>query len=345
MAISKITTENFTVFNKIEMDFSNGINVFIGENGTGKTHILKIIYWACESEREEQEALRESNDDIQYLGNIKARRRPPQKLIQCFYPCKSESLMRIKSATRRINFTPDDKQKNDDFESCDQSTNNEWKAGSKGTIPAIFIPAKEMLTHAGIEKDFMQRNLPFDITLIDILYKAGVSTIKNLPEEKLVILDKIASIIGGKVLCMNDRYYTEKPDGTLIDFAAEAEGFKKLGLIYRLIETGHLEKDSVLIWDEPEANLNPKLIPELVDIILTLEQMGVQMFFATHDYFFAKFLEVRKKRDNKVIYHALNKEGDEVTCESQSDFSLLENNSILRQFIDLYKEEVMKVME
>lgn len=40
MALKKIYLENFTVFDKMEIEFCEGINVFIGENGTGKTHIM-----------------------------------------------------------------------------------------------------------------------------------------------------------------------------------------------------------------------------------------------------------------------------------------------------------------
>ncbi|MGV8984286.1 AAA family ATPase, partial [Clostridium sp.] len=38
MSIAKVYLENFTVFEEEEIAFSNGINVIIGENGTGKTH-------------------------------------------------------------------------------------------------------------------------------------------------------------------------------------------------------------------------------------------------------------------------------------------------------------------
>ena len=49
MNISGIKLENFTVFKDVELKFDKGINVFIGENGTGKTHILKVLYSACQS--------------------------------------------------------------------------------------------------------------------------------------------------------------------------------------------------------------------------------------------------------------------------------------------------------
>ena len=45
--LTKVIFENFTVFKSLKMDFSPGINIFIGENGTGKTHIMKTLYSAC----------------------------------------------------------------------------------------------------------------------------------------------------------------------------------------------------------------------------------------------------------------------------------------------------------
>ena len=36
--------QNFTVFAAAEFDFVPGVNVFVGENGTGKTHVMKALY-------------------------------------------------------------------------------------------------------------------------------------------------------------------------------------------------------------------------------------------------------------------------------------------------------------
>ena len=35
---------NFTAFAAAEFDFVPGVNVFVGENGTGKTHVMKALY-------------------------------------------------------------------------------------------------------------------------------------------------------------------------------------------------------------------------------------------------------------------------------------------------------------
>ena len=48
MAIKRLTLERFTAFEKLDLSLSPGINVFLGANGTGKTHLMKTIYAACD---------------------------------------------------------------------------------------------------------------------------------------------------------------------------------------------------------------------------------------------------------------------------------------------------------
>ena len=42
--IKHLKLRNFTVFKEADLKFSPGLNVIIGENGTGKTHLLKMCY-------------------------------------------------------------------------------------------------------------------------------------------------------------------------------------------------------------------------------------------------------------------------------------------------------------
>jgi len=344
MAINSVSLENFTVFEKINIEFCPGINVFIGENGTGKTHLLKVLYAWCESETHDIPDV-ELNSIYEFWNKLFS-------YLQITHPQKfMRDLHVIDPDKKHLNISVDTRDGSyyvsiilTETDTDDTIFHMRGDVSNKNALPSIFIPAKDMLTHSGIEKDFTKRNLPFDTTLIDILNNAGVSTLKELDAEMTAVLNTIAKVIGGKVVYSNNKYFIYREGIGHVEFALEAEGYKKLGLIYRLIETGEIKKGSILFWDEPEANLNPKLIPHLVDIILELEQAGVQMFFATHDYFFAKFLEVRKKKNTSALYHALHKEGNSVLCESNKDFELLENNSIIAQSIALYKEEVEKVM-
>lgn len=51
MPLTRIAAENFTVFEDITIPFSRGLNVLVGENGMGKTHIMKLAYAACQASK------------------------------------------------------------------------------------------------------------------------------------------------------------------------------------------------------------------------------------------------------------------------------------------------------
>ena len=72
-----------------------------------------------------------------------------------------------------------------------------------------------------------------------------------------------------------------------------------------------------------------------------LESEGVQIFVSTHDYFLAKYIEVKKKKDTSIQYIALYKNEDKnVQCEIAQQFDLLEHNAIMETFRQLYREEI-----
>ena len=48
MTLTRVRLEHFTAFKKLDLELSPGINVIVGENGTGKTHLMKVCYAACD---------------------------------------------------------------------------------------------------------------------------------------------------------------------------------------------------------------------------------------------------------------------------------------------------------
>ena len=46
-AISRLELRSFTQFSELDIDFAPKINIIVGENGTGKTHLLKAAYALC----------------------------------------------------------------------------------------------------------------------------------------------------------------------------------------------------------------------------------------------------------------------------------------------------------
>lgn len=57
MTLTRIKLERFTAFETLDVRFSPGVNLFIGANGTGKTHVLKAAYAACDVSKRPDDTL------------------------------------------------------------------------------------------------------------------------------------------------------------------------------------------------------------------------------------------------------------------------------------------------
>ena len=200
-----------------------------------------------------------------------------------------------------------------------------------------------MLSHSGLENDYAKRVLPFDKTQIDILNDLKISRLREQTEHSKSLKNKLSSIFGGKVLYRDGGYFIEK-DNCLVNIALEAEGYKKLAVIYRALDTGYLQPGSIMFWDEPEANLNPKLIPIVVDVLMELARNGVQIFLATHEYNLMKYFNVKKKADDQVTFISLYKTVNGVSSETEDDYNLLEHNPIVEANIKLLEDDIEGVL-
>ena len=133
----------------------------------------------------------------------------------------------------------------------------------------------------------------FEEVYADILHRAFRPRLRKLESiDRKTILANLTKIIGGKVRYENEEFMLDTREGE-IEFTLLAEGLRKLGLIYLLIQNGTLARSSVLFWDEPETNLNPKLYQPVIETLLTLQRNGVQIFLATHDYVILKELDLQ----------------------------------------------------
>jgi hypothetical protein len=98
--------------------------------------------------------------------------------------------------------------------------------------------------------------------------------------------------------------------------------------LWKLLRNGLLESGSILFWDEPEASINPELIPTLVDILLELQKGGVQIFIATHSYDVARWFELNKKAENSLRYFNLRKTDSGIAADVSDDYVSLSNSLI-----------------
>lgn len=294
MAISNVKCEKFLIFKNIDINFSKGINVIIGENGSGKTQLLKIMY----SMQEDEKSRSLTENRFKEYFNVS---------IEDFNP--KGVLVKKDDAT------------------------------------SVFIPAKDMLTHSKglINMAAKHSNdMPFNKCLLDIIVKSGNWKLNSVPSEYLKLLSIIENIIDGKVLIEDDTFYIEKSNGLKVNFELEAEGFKKIALIWQLIITDNINNGSVLFWDEPEANLNPKIFKLVAEILVELSRLGTQIFIATHNYNLATYIDLLIKDSDDISYISLYKDNDEIKSEISNKFSLLKNNPIRDANINLYDDNIMK---
>lgn len=338
MIIKKIKLENYTVFDNLQIEFSPGINILIGENGTGKTHILKVLYSACQS----------VSKKISFTHKLVSTMLPDDYKLSRLITRKQgrdNGSIRIAagetdvSAERILTASFSKKTKRWDGTVTGEDG---WEESFAG-VSSVFIPAKEILSNsynlnAAVEKD----NVRFDDTYLDIINAAKIDiSVSRNNSTKDVMLETIERITHGTVVydSNRDEFYL-RSGNSKHEFNLVAEGIRKMALLWQLVKNGTLEKGSVLFWDEPEANINPAYISTIVEILLALEKKGVQIFISTHDYMLASYFAVKKTAESRIIFHSFYRENDNagIMYKSYERFSDISNNPIINAFDKLLNE-------
>ena len=332
--ITRFKAENFTVFTDFDMEFSPGINIIIGENGTGKTHLMKAIYSACSV----------IDDKIYTPLNL--------KVTGVFMPNTIGRLVHRSVGRKKGGFTVYRRNENElkdrsisiSISTLNTTTikQNQWK--DKNGIDATFIPVKDMLVNApGFRSLFSKRELAFEEVYMDIIDKALLPIAKGkLSADRERLLKHLQKAIDGKVINDNETFYLSNKSGKL-EFSLLAEGYRKLGLLYRLIQNESLVRGSILFWDEPEANLNPKLSESVVNILLELQRMGVQIFISTHDYVLLRELELATKAEDNIMYHILYRdENKNIKHNSARDLNSIQPNVIDETYASILDRKIQQ---
>ena len=90
--------------------------------------------------------------------------------------------------------------------------------------------------------------------------------------------------------------------------------------------------------------MNPEFLSITADSLLALSRLGVQVIFSTHSYMLAKYVELKKNQEDKVLFHSFYHENGLVHCETTRNFKDLKHNSIMDAFEvlmdEIYKDQV-----
>lgn len=297
--LKSLHVENLTVFPDAKFTFGKNLNIIIGENGSGKSHILKAAYCAIAVSAQGAKDATSEGPTKAFLETSIA-----EKLINVFKPDELGRLARRRPGATacRISYAFSPSKLDLDFTF---STRSKKEVGI-ARLPAdwiekrpVFMPTRELLTISpGFVSLYETTHLSFEETWRDTCVLLGAPLAKGPREKKIKeLLAPIETAMGGTVeLDKAGRFFLKVAAGNM-EMHLVAEGLRKLATIARLIATGSLLDKGYLFWDEPESNLNPRLIKTVAKTILQIAASGIQVFIATHSLFLLRELHVLQKQE------------------------------------------------
>lgn len=338
MTVTRMKLSRFTAFEELDFEPSPGVNLLVGANETGKTHLMKAAYAACDVSKPASE-----------IGFVK-------KLVRVFLPWNGAPgrlvKRRDKSSHCEISVHRETSRLKAVFSNhvtaaahANVSGIREWK---KHPAASVYIPVKEMLVNApGFGALYRGREIHFEEIYADIIDRASLPLLRGASLSQRNLVKILEESLTGRIELEGETFFHKSRRGK-IEFTLLAEGMRKIGLLWLLVKNGALlpessaPRDSVLFWDEPEANPNPGLFGPAVEFLLELQRQGAQIFVASHSYGILKSFDLRKKEGDNVAFHSLYRSGkdDEIQLRTVDSYLAVEPNAIAEAFDDLYDREI-----
>jgi ABC-type polar amino acid transport system ATPase subunit len=344
--LRRLELHRFTAFEAAQFEFTSGVNVLIGENGTGKSHVLKLIYVLSESVRRFSSG--EGLDGSRRKQSLSIEEILTEMFQAVFQPDELHRLVRRGVGRRkaRITATWSREKKERRIEVTLTSLGRLSVTGDDlpDLEPSVFIPTREVLSiYPGFISSYLKRESAFDRTFYDLCVALDAKPLRGPRDDKRrALLEPLEQVLGGRVVNENGRFYLKLPDGDM-EAPLVAEGIRKLGMIAYLIINGSLAENGFLLWDEPEASMNPKLTRLVGQVAQGLARSGVQTWIATHDYLLTSELTLiaETSMSSDTVFFALTRRSgaEGTSIESGSRLGDLKHNSILKAMAELHQRE------
>ena len=287
--VARIHAESFGPFQNVDAEFSPSLNVIVGDNSTGKSHLLKLIY-SCTQALKSSKTITKKEVGYHLTGKLRGTFRPDSlgRLANRVHG-KSRAQISIKyaqigdelsfgfstGATQGVQITSTPTRSIDD--------------------QPVYLPPHELLSlSAGFLGLYDEFENGFDETWRDTVELLLKPAVKGARGKKANALHApFADLLqGGVVVEKNGRFYLKQPAIGTLEAPLLAEGHRKLAMIIRLIANGSLLEGGYLFWDEPEANLNPASQRAVASALVHLANAGVQVFVASHSTFLIREIEM-----------------------------------------------------
>lgn len=176
----------------------------------------------------------------------------------------------------------------------------------------------------------------------------------DLSIERLRIL--IQSIIGGDIQLTDDKFeldkelhYISREQGIDININDAATGVKTFAYISQLLMNGWLDKNTILLIDEPEAHLHPQWIVEFARLLVMIhKELGVKVLIASHNPDMVAAIHAIAQKESvldRTVFYLAQKKKDEVKYEfvnKETDISdIFASFNIALSRIEMYGVSVL----
>ncbi|MCU0753616.1 MAG: ATP-binding protein [Xanthomonadales bacterium] len=283
--------QSFTTVPNGKWQFASGLNVVVGENGVGKSHVLKALYALLKVQSARPEELTKAVLERAYADKLVRVLRPESlgrlvKRKQGRDRCEIHLAMQSGRTSSAIGFATNAKTQVEVLRMPEAALD----------LSPVYLPTRELITLCPWFLSLYDNyHLEFEETWRDTVSLLGAPSVRGPREQRAAeLLKPLESAMGGKVVmdAKSGRFYLQLAGEGQMEMPLVAEGLRKLAMLARLVSTGSLLDKGYLFWDEPETNLNPKLIRVVAQSIVQLAAQGIQVFVATHSLFLLREFEI-----------------------------------------------------
>jgi predicted ATPase len=283
--------QSFTTVPNGSWEFANGLNVIVGENAVGKSHIIKSLYSMLRVQATRHEELTKTNLERAYadklvrvfraesLGRLVKRKQGRDR-------CEIRLTMNSAQTSSAIGFATNAKSQVEILQLPEVTLD----------LSPVYLPTRELITLCPWFLPLYDNyHLEFEETWRDTVSLLGAPSVRGPREKRAAqMLQPLEEAMGGKVVvdANSGRFYLQIPGEGRMEMPLVAEGLRKFAMLARLISSGSLLDKGYLFWDEPETNLNPKLIRIVAKSVVQLAAQGIQIFVATHSLFLLREFEI-----------------------------------------------------
>lgn len=338
--IDGVQLKNFGIIEEFACTHFSNINLIIGENGTGKTFLLKALYSAVRAMEEYRRG-----DDIRTISEVLSEK------LRWTFQVERLGDMVSRSAEEGLQLEVSLGGDRIGYQFSQGATSKVGTAtapdsGKDGN--SIFIPAKEVLSLFSVilKSREVDKVFGFDDTYYDLAKALRIAPSRGKNYSAFANSRKIVSdVIDGKVDYDegSGKWFYRNGKNQRFSIGATSEGVKKIAIMDRLLANGYLDNHSIIFIDEIESALHPRAVCQFLDMIDAIaDDMGLQIFITSHSYFVIKKLFLIALREEKLVTCiSLNKGRGAQVCDLHDG---MPENSIIDTSIALYEQEIEEVL-